>query len=140
MGVRFGCAFSVPNIFWGVTTLNEAVKPGFQWSNLVVAILIGFFYAYPTWSAIGNLLSIPAYFETKFGAGADEVPWLLLWTGVAAPILIFVSGIFLGWRRGPGSLALVLATGFGLVSAIGLDLIALEKDIEIKIVIDLLNG
>lgn len=120
--------------------MNETVKPKFQWSNLVIAILIGFFYAYPTWSAIGNLLSLPAYFETKFGAGADQVPWLLLWTGVAAPISIFAIGTVLGWRRGPGSLALLLAAGFGLVSAIGLDLIALEKNIEIRIVINLLNS
>lgn len=120
--------------------MTETVKPKFQWGSLVVAILIGFFYAYPTWSAVGNMLSLPAYYETQFGVGADEVPWFLLWTGVIAPILIFALGIVLGWRRGPGSLALVLTAGFGLVSALGLDLIALEKDIEIRLVIDFLNG
>lgn len=103
-------------------------------------VVLAFFYAYPTWSAIGNLISLPAYYSAQLGVSADRVPWALLWAGVMLPVVVFGLGVWLGWRRGPGAVALILTTGFATVSALALDILALEKETEIRLVIEYLTN
>lgn len=108
--------------------------------RLIVAIVAGALFAYPFWTALGNLVNIPGYYQDQFGVGADQVPWFLLIAGVAVPVLILVGGIIVSWRRGAGAMALILTAGFATVNALGLSILAFEKEIELRIVIDFLTG
>lgn len=108
--------------------------------TIVTSVVLAFFYAYPTWSAIGNLISLPTYYSAQLGVTADRVPWALLWIGVALPVVVYGIGVALGWRRGPGAVALFLTAGFAVVSALALDILALEKETEIRLVIDFLTN
>ena len=120
-----------------MSTETTEPRPGIV-ARGIVAILAGALYTYPVWSAIGNLVNIPVYFHDKFGVDADRVPWFILWAGLIAPIVIYLVALVLSWKRGAGAMALVLTTGFAVNSAIGLSLLAFEKDIEIRLVIEFL--
>lgn len=108
--------------------------------RLIVALAAGALFAYPFWTALGNLVNLPGYYQDQFGVGSERVPWFLLIAGVAVPVLVFVGGIIVSWRRGAGAMALVLTAGFATVNAIGLSILAFEKEIELRIVIDFLTG
>lgn len=109
-------------------------------SRLGVVVLAGLLYTYPMWTAIGNLINVPVYFQSQFGVGADQVPWVLLISDVARPVLIFLAGILVTWKRGSGAMALVLTTGFAVVSATALTTLAFEKEVELQLVIDFLTN
>lgn len=109
--------------------------------RLAVLVVAGFLFAYPFWTALGNLLNLPAYFETQFGASVDGVLLGLLIAGVALPALTFLGASIIGWKRGAGSMALLYSVGFATVNATALSILAFEKDIELRLVIDfLVNG
>lgn len=108
--------------------------------RIAVIVAAAGFYSYPFWTALGNLINLPAYFAEQFGVGPEQVPWGLLIAGVAVPVIVFVVSILVTWRRGAGSMALVLTTGFAVVNVIALSILAFEKEIEIRIVIDFLTG
>jgi len=109
--------------------------------RLAVLVVAGVLFAYPFWTALGNLLNLPSYFETQFGASIDTVLWVLLIAGVALPALTFLGASVLGWKRGAGTMALLFTVGFAAVNATALSILAFEKDIELRLVIDfLVNG
>ncbi len=109
--------------------------------RLAVLVVAGFLFAYPFWTALGNLLNLPSYFETQFGASVDAVLWVLLIAGVSLPALTFLGAGIVGWKRGAGSMALLFTVGFAAVNATALSILAFEKDIELRLVIDfLVNG
>ncbi|MFM6967363.1 MAG: hypothetical protein ACKOWN_00270 [Microbacteriaceae bacterium] len=108
--------------------------------KIVVAFTAVVFYAYPFWTALGNLINLPAYYNEQFGVSSAQVPWILLVGAVASPILVLVAAILTTWKRGAGAMALVLTAGFAVVNAIALSVLAFEKDVELRIVIDFLTG
>ncbi len=109
--------------------------------RLVVLVVAGFLFAYPFWTALGNLLNLPSYFETQFGASIDTGLSVLLIAGVALPVVTFLGASIVGWKRGTGSMALLFTVGFAAVNATALSILAFEKDIELRLVIDfLVNG
>lgn len=120
-------------------TTAAASKPG-SLGRLIVAVVAVALYSYPFWTALGNLINIPAYYGNQFGVTAEQVPWTLLIAGVVTPILVFVASITFAWRRGAGALALFLTTGFAVINAISLSILAFEKEVELRIVIDFLTG
>jgi hypothetical protein len=109
-------------------------------ARIVVMIAAGLLFAYPAWSAVGNLLYLPAYLQSQFGASPEQVPWVLLVSDVVRPLLIFVAGVLVTWKRGAGAMALVLTTGFAVVSATALSTLAFEKEAELQLVIDFLTN
>ena len=120
--------------------MNEAVEARPIISRLVVAIAAGALYTYPFWTALGNLINLPAYYQTQFGVSDDKVPWALLIAGVITPVVVFAGAVVSIWRRGAGAMALVLTAGFGVVNALALTILAFEKEVELKLVIDFLTG
>lgn len=108
--------------------------------RIAVAVVAAALYGYPFWTSLGNLINLPGYFADQFGVGPDAVPWALLIIGVAVPVVVFVGGIITTWRRGAGSMALVLTAGFAVVNAVSLSILAFEKEVELRIVIDFLTG
>jgi phosphoglycerol transferase MdoB-like AlkP superfamily enzyme len=118
----------------------DTARPGIV-GRLAVMVVAGALFAYPFWTALGNLLNLPSYYQAQFGASVDTVPWALLVAGVALPALTFLGATVIGWKRGAGSMALLLTAGFAAVSATALSILAFEKDIELRLVIDfLVNG
>jgi phosphoglycerol transferase MdoB-like AlkP superfamily enzyme len=118
----------------------DTARPGIV-GRLAVMVVAGALFAYPFWTALGNLLNLPSYYHAQFGASVDTVPWALLIAGVALPALTFLGATVIGWKRGAGSMALLLTAGFAAVSATALSILAFEKDIELRLVIDfLVNG
>ena len=112
-----------------------------MFGRIVVVALGGALYAYPLWSAVGNLLNLPAYYVSEFGITAEEAPWLLLILAVAVPVAVFSAATLMTWRRGTGALMLALTAGFGVVSATALSITAFIVDDRLRIVRDfLLNG
>jgi hypothetical protein len=108
--------------------------------RLAVLVVAGFLFAYPFWTALGNLLNLPSYFENQFGTSIDGVLWVLLISGVALPAFTFLGASIVGWKRGAGSMALLLTAGFAAVNATALSILAFEKDIELRLVIDFLTN
>lgn len=108
--------------------------------NIVIVLFFALLFTYPVWSAVGNLLGLPVFYAAQLGVSSDRVPWVLLWAGVLVPVVVFVVGVLLGWRRGPGSVALLLTTGFALVSAINLDIVALYSETRLQLVVDILTN
>lgn len=106
----------------------------------VVAIAAGLLFTYPFWTALGNLLNLPSYYQSQFGGGPDDVPWVLLIADVVRPVVIYLLAILLTWRRGAGAMALVLTTGFAVVNATALSTLAFEKEVELRLVIDFLTN
>jgi hypothetical protein len=123
-----------------VNEIDEDNRPSVV-GRLAVLVVAGFLFAYPFWTALGNLLNLPSYFETQFGASVDAVLWVLLIAGVSLPALTFLGASIVGWKRGAGSMALLFTVGFAAVNATALSILAFEKDIELRLVIDfLVNG
>ena len=120
--------------------MSETIERPRVLGRIVVAIVAAAFYSYPLWTALGNLINLPAYYSDQFGVTADKVPWALLIAGVATPIVVFLGSVLFAWKRGAGALALVLTTGFAIINAVSLSILALEKDVELRIVIDFLTG
>ena len=120
-------------------TSAETTSPSVV-ARLAVIIVAGLVFAYPFWTALGNLLNLPAYYQAQFGVSADKVPWTLLFTGVALPVVTFLGAVVVGWKRGAGSMALLVTAGFAVVSATALSILAFEKDVELRLVIDFLTN
>ena len=118
---------------------TDARKPGIV-ARLVVAIAAGALFSYPFWTALGNLINLPGYYQEQFGVAADKVPWVLLVAGVLVPVIVFVGAIVVTWKRGAGAMALVLTAGFAVVNAVALTILAFEKETELRIVISFLTG
>ena len=118
----------------------ENARPNL-FGRLAVMVVAGALFAYPFWTSLGNLLNLPSYYQAQFGVSIDAVPWALLLAGVALPVLVFLVAAIAGWKRGAGSMALLFTAGFAAVSATALSILAFEKDIELRLVIDfLVNG
>lgn len=112
-----------------------------MFGRVVVVAFGGALYAYPLWSAVGNLLNLPGYYESQFGLDASQAPWFLLILAVAVPVVVFSTATLLTWQRGTGTLILALTTGFAIVSATALSIAAFIVDDRLRIVRDfLLNG
>jgi len=122
-----------------MTEIDENNRPSL-FGRLSVLTVAGFLFAFPFWTALGNLLNLPTYYQTQFGASADTVPWALLIAGVALPAFAFLGATAVGWKRGAGSMALMLTAGFAAINATALSILAFEKDIELRLVIDFLTN
>ena len=123
-----------------MTETDENIRSS-VFGRLAVLVVAGFLFAYPFWTALGNLLNLPSYYQAQFGVSVETVPWALLIAGVALPVLVFLGATVIGWKRGAGSMALLLTAGFAAVSATALSILAFEKDLELRLVIDfLVNG
>ena len=95
------------------------------WLGLVVAALFGLFYAYDEWEAIGNIIGVPAVYDS-IGFSAST-PWVLLYAALAFPVVIFVLMFAIGLRRNIGEKALLLLVGLAVSNALALSTIGLNS-------------
>jgi hypothetical protein len=106
---------------------REAKRGRYGWLSLVVAALFGLFYAYDLWEALGNLFNLPVAYGA-LGIG-DRVPWLLLWTGVLVPPVVFAVSVLVGRRRNVLARALIFLVGLAVVAALTLATLALADSL-----------
>jgi hypothetical protein len=92
---------------------------------LLVAVFVPLF-AWDVWEALGNLLGLPGFYDA-LGVG-DQIPWVLLWLGVAVPIAAFVAAIVVS-RSFHSALeqVLVFSAAWAVVAALSLSVGSLEQ-------------
>lgn len=104
---------------------RETKRGRYGWLSLVVAALFGLFYAYDVWEAVSTMFALPVFYDA-YAYGSENVPWWLLWIGVAVPIVAFLLAFLIGRRSNVLVKALVFLTGLAVASALGMTIIALE--------------
>lgn len=97
------------------------------WLSLTVAALFGLFFAYDLWEAIENAIEVPKLFAQleEVGLPAGEVPWLLIWIGIAIPPLAYGGAFLIGLRHNVAAKALIFLLALVLVAALSLSVNAL---------------
>ncbi|MGV8882826.1 MAG: hypothetical protein ACOH19_11805 [Rhodoglobus sp.] len=104
---------------------REATRGRYGWLSLVVAAIFGLFYAWNVWQSVATMFVLPQFYDV-YGYGAENVPWWLLWVGVAVPIIAFLLAFVIGRRSNVLVKALVFLAGLAVTSALGIAIIALE--------------
>jgi len=104
---------------------REATRGRYGWLSLVVAALFGLFYAWNVWQSVATMFVLPQFYDA-YGYGAENVPWWLLWVGVAVPIVAFLLAFVIGRHSNVLVKALVFLAGLAVTSALGIAIIALE--------------
>lgn len=112
---------------------REANRGRYGWLSLIVAALFGLFYAYDVWSAVSNLVALPAVYDAV-GIGASNVPWWLLWVGILIPLAVFIVAFAVGRRRTVFGKALVFLLGLAVTAGLGIGVLALEEVLRPEIV------
>lgn len=118
-------------------TVAANSQPGVV-TRVTLMVFFGAFYAFLMWQGIGNLVNIPAYFLDRYGVTSDNAPWAVLVAGVAIPVALYLAAAAVGWRRSASMIALIFTTGFALSAMASINLVAIVKQIEVQIVIDIL--
>lgn len=112
----------------------EARRGRYGWLSLIVAALLGLFYAYDVWEAIGNMINLPPFYD-QLGIGSKHVPWWLLWIGLAIPIVVYVLAFVIGRRSNVGRKAVVFVVGLALAAGLGIGVLALEDILRPVVVV-----
>ncbi len=105
---------------------EQATRGRYGWLSLVVAFVFALLYAYDLWEAVGNMIQLPAVYDA-FGYGSENVPWWLLWIGVAIPVIVFAIAFIAGRRRSVFAKALIFFVGLAVVAGLSLGVLALEE-------------
>ena len=101
------------------------------WPILTVAVAFGLFYVYDLFEALSNLFGLidviggQNRFRASVGAALLPVPWTLLITNIAVPVVVFFLAAFVGRRRSLGVRALLFLAGLTTIAAISLSITAL---------------
>jgi hypothetical protein len=113
---------------------REAKRGRYGWLSLIVAAVLGLFYAYDVWEAVGNMINLPAFYDS-IGVGSKHVPWWLLWIGVLIPVVVFLLAFVIGRRRNVGEKAVVFIVGLALAAGLGIGVLALEDVLRPVVVV-----
>lgn len=91
-----------------------------------VLVVFVFLFGWDVWEALGNLVGLEPFYAA-FGI-PDAVPWVLLWVGVALPVVAFGVSLWL-WRSLDSLMERfsVLLLGWATVGALNLSISAIEQ-------------
>ena len=91
--------------------------------DLVVALIIAFFFVAAIYTALGNLIGVPqALAQASIEAAT---PWVPLVAAVVVPPVIFVAALLVGRRRTVFERALILVVALAVNGALALSLTTL---------------
>lgn len=97
-----------------------------KWAGVVIVAVFVPLFAWDVWEALGNLLGLPLFYEA-LGVG-DRTPWVLLWVGVAVPLVAFVAaGVVSRSFQSALERVLVFCAAWALVAALSLSVGSLEQ-------------
>ena len=93
------------------------------WLVATIAGVVGLFYAYAVWNAIGNLVATLQVFA---GAGLtlNALGWFIWIFAAVFPLLVWGGAFAIGYRRAPHELLLVMLSGLALVAVFWLNIVA----------------
>jgi hypothetical protein len=89
--------------------------------RVAVLVLFGLVYAYFLWQAIGYAILLPRAVGVV-GDSLNGTGWVVIILNVLAAPLCYLAAMLVGARRSTGMLALLLAAGLCLLSALTLSL------------------
>ncbi|UUT35464.1 hypothetical protein [Microbacterium elymi] len=93
------------------------------WLLGTIVGLFGLFYAYAVWNAIGNLITSVQYFA-GIHVPLNALGWFLWIFAAVLPVIVFVAGFRLAFRRAPGPVVLIMLSGLALVAVFWLNVVA----------------
>lgn len=93
------------------------------WLVAAISGLIGLFYAYAVWNAIGNLVETVGFLGDT-GLSLNALGWLVWIFAAVFPLLVWGAAFALGHRRPAHELLLVMITGLALVAVFWLNVVA----------------
>ena len=93
------------------------------WLVATIAGLLGLFYAYAVWNAIGNLVATLGVFA-EAGLTLNALGWFIWIFAALFPLLVWGGAFAIGYRRAPHELFLVMITGLALVAVFWLNVVA----------------
>ena len=91
--------------------------------RVAVLVIFGLLYAYFLWQAIGNAVVLPRFVELS-GGTLSGTGWVVIVLNILAAPLCYLAAMLVAARRSTGMLALLLAAGLCLLSALTLTLVA----------------
>ncbi|GAA5100132.1 hypothetical protein GCM10025760_37090 [Microbacterium yannicii] len=93
------------------------------WLVATIAGIIGLFYAYAVWNAIGNLVATLQVFADA-GLTLNALGWFIWIFAAVFPLIVWGGAFAIGYRRAPHELLLVMLTGLALVAVFWLNVVA----------------
>lgn len=102
---------------------GRPASPPLNGLRVAVMVLFGLVYTYFLWQAIGNAILVPRVVNFQ-GFSLNGTGWLVLVLNILAAPLCYLAAMLVGARRSTGMLALLLAAGLCLLSALTLTLVA----------------
>ena len=107
-------------------------------ARIVLTAVFVLLIAWDVWEAVGNLLGLPAYYNAL--GVAESTPWALLIPGVVAPAVLWIVGLWWGWRRQSViEAAVIYAVVLAVQSTLALSLIAAEQAWRADVLLALLD-
>jgi hypothetical protein len=112
---------------------DQTAKTGSADQTMRTGVLVGFglIYAYFLWQAIGTAVELPRTLSALYGLGVSGAGWFVIVLNILAVPACFVAAMLLEARRRPWLLALMLAAGLCVLSAITLTFAAAPDFINV---------
>ena len=104
-------------------TPAPARKPAPTWLVATISGLVGLFYAYAVWNAIGNLVETVGFLGDN-DLSLNALGWFVWIFAAVFPLLVWGGAFAIGFRRPAHELFLVMLTGLGLVAVFWLNVVA----------------
>ena len=93
------------------------------WLVAAISGIVGLFYAYAVWNAIGNLVAaLDAFAEA--GMTLNALGWFIWIFAAVFPLLVWGAAFAIGYRRPAHQLLLTMITGLALVAVFWLNVVA----------------
>ena len=93
------------------------------WLVATISGLVGLFYAYAVWNAIGNLIETIGFYG-EAGMSLTALGWAVWLFAALFPLLVWGAAFALAYRRAAHELLLVMVTGLALVAVFWLNVVA----------------
>lgn len=93
------------------------------WLVATISGILGLFYAYAVWNAIGNLIETVGFLGDN-DLSLNALGWLVWIFAAVFPLLVWAGAFAIGFRRPAHELFLVMLTGLGLVAVFWLNVVA----------------
>ena len=93
------------------------------WLVATISGLVGLFYAYAVWNAIGNIIETIGFYG-EAGMSLTALGWAVWLFAALFPLLVWGAAFALAYRRAAHELLLVMVTGLALVAVFWLTVVA----------------
>jgi len=93
------------------------------WLVAAISGVVGLFYAYAVWNAVGNLVLTLNTFADA-GVTLNALGWFIWIFAAVFPLLVWGGAFAIGYRRAPHELLLVMLAGLALVAVFWLNVVA----------------